>query len=159
MEFTITPIRREEIGILLELIRELAVYERMEEELVATEADYAYALFEEGCAKAVLAKLDGKAIGYAVYFRNFSTFLGRSGIYLEDLYVQPAYRGKGYGKALFTYVGKIAAETGCKRYEWTCLDWNEPSRQFYQKMGAVRMEDWTVHRLTGEALESLRFSG
>lgn len=153
--FTIAPITRGEVKTLMSLIYELAEYEHLEHEFVGKEEDFAYSLFEERSAYAVLAKLDGTAIGYAVYFKNFSTFFGKSGIYLEDLYIQPAHRGKGYGKKLFTYVGQIAKDNGCPRYEWSCLDWNEPSRQFYARMGAVRMEDWTVHRLTGEALENL----
>ena len=155
MAFTIEPITRDEIKVLMDMIYELAEYEHLEHEVVGTEEDFAYSLFEEKSAYAVLAKLDGAPIGYAVYFKNFSTFFGRSGIYLEDLYIRPAYRGCGYGKELFSYVGRIAKDNGCPRYEWSCLDWNEPSRQFYAGMGAVRMEDWTVHRLTGEALEKL----
>jgi len=155
MSFTIEPITRDEVKTLMSLIYELAEYEHLEHEFVGKEEDFAYSLFEEKSAYAVLAKLDGTPIGYAVYFKNFSTFFGRSGIYLEDLYIQPAHRGKGYGKKLFQYVGNIAKANGCPRYEWSCLDWNEPSRQFYARMGAIRMEDWTVHRLTGEALEKL----
>jgi len=155
MAFTIEPIARDEIKYLMEMIYELAEYEHLEDEFVGTEENFAYSLFEEQSAYALLAKLDGTPIGYAVYFKNFSTFFGKAGIYLEDLYIKPAYRGKGYGKALFTHVGRIAKDNGYPRYEWSCLDWNEPSREFYRRMGAVRMEDWTVHRLTGEALEKL----
>lgn len=155
MSFTIEPLQREEISVLMSMIYELAEYEHLEQEFVGTEEDFAYSLFEEKSAYALLAKLDGEAIGYAVYFKNFSTFFGRAGIYLEDLYIKPSFRGNGYGKKLFQFVGSIAKENGYPRYEWSCLDWNEPSRQFYQRMGAIRMEDWTVHRLTGDALEKL----
>jgi len=155
MSFTIEPLQREEISVLMSMIYELAEYEHLEQEFVGTEEDFAYSLFEEKSAYALLAKLDGEAIGYAVYFKNFSTFFGRAGIYLEDLYIKPSFRGNGYGKKLFQFVGSVAKENGYPRYEWSCLDWNEPSRQFYQRMGAIRMEDWTVHRLTGDALEKL----
>ena len=140
-------------GKILFFIRELATYEKMADEVVATESLLHEWLFEKHIAEVIFACEDGKEVGFALFFHNFSTFLGRAGIYLEDLYVLPAYRGKGYGKALLKQLAQIAEERGCGRLEWCCLDWNRPSIDFYLSLGAVPMEDWTVFRITGDTLK------
>lgn len=142
-------------GLVLEFIRQLAEYEKMLPEVVATEQLLHRALFQDRRAEVIFALEDGVEVGFALYFHNFSTFVGRSGLYLEDLFVKPAYRGKGYGKALLKYLAKIAVERGCGRFEWVCLDWNRPSIDFYRSLGAVPQDEWTIYRLTGEALQKL----
>lgn len=143
----------------LYFIKELASYEKMLEEVVATEELLREWLFEKQKAEVLFAMKDGEEIGFALFFHNFSTFLGRAGIYLEDLYVKPEYRGCGYGKALLKKLACIALERGCGRLEWWCLDWNQPSIDFYIAMGAEPMKDWTVYRLAGEALGRLGRGG
>lgn len=142
-------------GLVLEFIRQLAEYEKMLPEVVATEQLLHRALFQDRRAEVIFALEDGVEVGFALYFHNFSTFMGRSGLYLEDLFVKPAYRGKGYGKALLKRLAKIAVERGCGRFEWVCLDWNQPSIDFYRSLGAEPQEEWTIYRLTGEALQKL----
>ena len=142
-------------GLVLEFIRALAVYEKMLDEVVATEELLREWIFEKKKAEVFFACEDGKEIGFAVFFHNFSTFLGRAGLYLEDLFVLPEHRGKGYGKAMFKELARIAVERGCGRMEWWCLDWNTPSIDFYRSLGAVPMDEWTVYRLTGDTLTSL----
>ena len=142
-------------GLVLRFIRALAVYEKMLDEVVATEELLREWIFEKKKAEVLFACEDGKEIGFAVFFHNFSTFLGRAGLYLEDLFVLPEHRGKGYGRAILKELARIAAERGCGRMEWACLDWNEPSISFYRSMGAVPMDEWTVYRLTGETLAEL----
>ena len=150
------PATREDLPALVGLIRELAEYEKLTHLVVIDEAMLAHELFGAGSrAEALVCLAGGEAVGMAIYFHNFSTFLGRKGLYLEDLYVQPAHRGKGYGKALLLRLARIAHERGCGRFEWMVLDWNEPSIRFYESLGAVRMEDWRLFRVTGEALEKL----
>ena len=144
----------EDAGILLDFIKGLAVYERLEDQVVATEALLREEIFEKGKAEALLAEADGEAVGFALFFHSFSTFLGRAGIYLEDLYVPPERRGKGYGKALLQRLARITVERGCGRLEWSCLDWNRPSIDFYRSLGAVPMEGWTVYRMSGETLSA-----
>ena len=146
---------KEDVSKILYFIRELASYEHMLDEVVATEELLEEWLFEKGKAEVLFAVKDGEEIGFALFFHNFSTFLGRAGIYLEDLYVKPEYRGNGYGKALLQELARIALERGCGRLEWLCLDWNQPSIDFYLAMGAEPMKDWTVYRVAGEALEKL----
>ena len=141
--------------LILEFIRELADYERLLDQVVADEATLRDQLFEKRRAEVLFALEDGAEVGFALFFHNFSTFLGRAGLYLEDLYVRPEHRGKGYGKALFRQLAAIAEERGCGRLEWWCLDWNTPSIGFYKSLGAEAMEDWTVYRLTGPALRQL----
>ena len=143
---------REDTGLILQFIRELAEYEKMLDQVVATEALLAEELFEKRHAEVLLALADGQAVGFALFFHNFSTFLGRSGIYLEDLYVRPEHRGRGLGKGLLRRLAQLALERGCGRLEWACLNWNTPSIEFYLSNGAQPMEDWTVYRLTGESL-------
>lgn len=140
-------------ALILQFIRELAAYEKMLDEVVADEETLADQLFRRKNAEVIFAVEDGKEVGFALFFHNFSTFLGRTGLYLEDLYVRPEYRGKGYGKALFKKLASIAAERGCGRMEWWCLDWNQPSIDFYKALGAEPMSDWTTYRITGDNLE------
>lgn len=145
----------EDCKLILFFIKELAIYERMLDEVVATEELLREWLFEQKKAEVIFACEDGKEIGFALFFHNFSTFLGRAGIYLEDLFVLPEYRGKGYGKAMLKELSRIAVERKCGRLEWACLDWNKPSIDFYLSMGAVPMDEWTVYRVTGTTLKEL----
>lgn len=146
----------EDVAIILGFIRELADYEKLLDQCVATEESLARHLFgERPVAECVLAEWDGSAVGFALFFHNFSTFLARPGIYLEDLYVQPSYRGHGIGKALLRHLAALAVKRGCGRLEWSVLDWNEPSIGFYRSLGAEPMNEWTVFRLSGAALENL----
>ncbi len=146
---------RKDTGLILWFIKELASYEKMLDEVVADEATLEEWLFDKQKAEVIFALEDGKEVGFALFFHNFSTFLGRSGIYLEDLYVMPECRGKGYGKAILQKLAAIAVERGCGRLEWWCLDWNKPSVDFYLSLGAEPMSDWTVYRITGETLKNL----
>ena len=140
--------------LILTFIRALAEYEHMADQVVATPALLREWVFQKGKAEVIFALADGKEVGFALFFHNFSTFLGRAGLYLEDLFVLPGERGKGYGKALLSELARIALERGCGRMEWWCLDWNRPSIDFYtKKMQAVPMDEWTVYRLTGDTLE------
>ena len=145
----------EDCKLILFFIKELAIYESMLEEVVATEEVLREWLFEQKKAEVIFACEDEKEIGFALFFHNFSTFLGRAGIYLEDLFVLPEYRGKGYGKAILKELARIAVERKCGRLEWACLDWNKPSIDFYLSMGAVPMDEWTVYRVTGTTLKEL----
>ena len=152
MEFRFA--QRKDTGIILDFINRLAEYEHMSDQVVATPELLHEWLFEKKKAEVIFAVHEGKAVGFALFFHNFSTFLGRAGVYLEDLFVLPEERGHGYGKALLKHLAHIAVERGCGRLEWSCLDWNTPSIDFYTKrMNAVPMDEWTVYRLTGETLE------
>ena len=142
-------------ALILTFIRGLAEYERMADQVVATEELLREWIFEKKKAEILFACEEGKEAGFALFFHNFSTFLGRAGIYLEDLFVLPEYRGRGYGKGLLTKLAQITAERGCGRLEWACLDWNRPSIEFYLSLGAVPMEDWTTYRLNGDTLGEL----
>lgn len=146
---------REDVSLILKFIKDLARYEKLENEVVATEEILEEWLFDKEKAKVIFALENEKEIGFALFFHNFSTFLGRSGIYLEDLYVMEEYRGKGYGKCILQKLAQIAVERGCGRLEWWCLDWNQTSIDFYLSLGAEPMKDWTVYRITGETLTSL----
>lgn len=153
IELSIDVARAGDEAVLLRLIRELAEYERLLPDVVTTEALLRQHLFgEQPAAEALVARLQGEPVGFALYFTNFSTFLGRPGLYLEDLFVLPEHRGRGYGARLFRRVAQIAVERECGRMEWSVLDWNEPALDFYRRMGAQPMSEWTVQRLTGEAL-------
>ena len=141
--------------LILKFIRSLAKYEKMEDDVVATEALLREWLFEKKKAEVLFAMDGEKEVGFALFFHNFSTFLGRAGIYLEDLFVLPEYRGHGYGRSLMSILARIAVERGCGRLEWWCLDWNTPSIEFYRSLGAVPMDEWTVYRIAGETLQEL----
>ena len=147
--------RREDVPLILEMIRALAEYEQLLSEVVATESVLEEWLFDKEKAEVLFPMLEGKEIGFALYFHNFSTFLGRAGLYLEDLYIQPEYRGRGYGRKVLQKLAQIAVERGCGRLEWWCLDWNAPSIAFYKNLGAQPMDEWTVYRLTGDTLRDL----
>ena len=142
-------------ALILDFIRELARYEKMENDVVATPELLREWIFEKQKAEVIFALEDGKEVGFALFFHNFSTFLGRAGIYLEDLYVLPEYRGKGHGKALLKRLAEITKERNCGRLEWCCLDWNQPSIDFYLSLGATPLSDWTTYRLTGERLDKI----
>ena len=148
-------------GLILDFIRRLAEYEKMSDQVVASEELLREWIFEKGKAEVLFAYVsdenggNGKEVGIALFFHNFSTFLGRAGIYLEDLFVLPEYRGKGCGKGLLKKLAQITVERGCGRLEWACLDWNQPSIDFYLSLGAERMDDWTTYRLTGATLEGM----
>lgn len=141
-----------DVDLILFFIRQLAEYENMENEVVATPELLKEWLFEKKVAEVIFAVEKEKEVGFALFFHNFSTFLGKAGIYLEDLFVLPEFRGKGHGKNLLKILSQIAVERGCGRVEWCCLDWNKPSIDFYKSFGAVPMDDWTIYRLTGENL-------
>ena len=146
---------RKDVALILEFIRELADYEKMLDEVVATPELLEKWIFDERKAEVIFALEGEREVGFALFFHNFSTFLGRAGIYLEDFYVRPECRGKGYGKALLKELARIAVERGCGRLEWWCLDWNKPSIDFYLSLGAEPMKDWTVYRIAGETLKDL----
>ena len=150
---------RKDTPLILSFIRQLAEYEQMADQVVATEELLEQEIFDRHGAEVVFAMADGQEVGFALYFYNFSTFLGRAGLYLEDLYVRPEYRGKGYGKALLQHLAHIACERGCGRMEWWCLDWNRSSIDFYLSLGAEAMSDWTVYRLSGDTLSGMGAHG
>ena len=147
--------KRRDVPLILQFIRELADYEKMLDEVVADEATLEQWIFDRQKAEVIFAVEGEREVGFALFFHNFSTFLGRAGIYLEDLYVKPECRGKGYGKALLKKLASLAVERGCGRLEWWCLDWNRPSIDFYLSLGARPMSDWTVYRITGDTLLNL----
>ena len=146
---------RKDTALILKFIKELADYENMLNEVVADEKTLEEWLFDKRKAEVIFALEENIEVGFALFFHNFSTFLGRSGIYLEDLYVKPECRGKGYGKAILKKLANIAVERGCGRLEWWCLDWNKPSIDFYLSLGAEPMSDWTVYRIAGDTLTQL----
>ena len=146
---------REDAELVLDFIKGIARYEKMEDEVEATVEMIEEQLFDKRRAEVIFAVENGREVGFALFFHNFSTFVGRSGLYLEDLFVLPEYRGRGYGKALFLELVRIARERNCGRMEWVCLDWNKPSIDFYRSMGAVPLDEWTTYRLAGEALAEL----
>ncbi len=144
-----------DVPLILEFIKSLADYERMQDDVVATEEILMESLFKRKAAEVVIAEYDGIPAGFALFFHNFSTFLGKPGIYLEDLFVKPEFRGKGIGRLLLSFLAGLVLERDCGRLEWACLDWNEPSIKFYKQLGAVPMQDWTIYRVTGAALKDL----
>jgi GNAT superfamily N-acetyltransferase len=147
---------REDVGQILSFVRELAEYEKLAHEAVADEATLAAQLFcDQPAAEVVIAEVDGQPAGFALFFHNFSTFLGRRGLYLEDLFVRPQFRGLGLGKRLMIHLARLAVERDCGRFEWSVLDWNEPAIRFYRGLGAVGLEEWTVQRVSGDALKAL----
>jgi GNAT superfamily N-acetyltransferase len=145
----------EDSALILEFVRSLAEYERLLDTVEATAEIYRKTIFEEKAAEALIAEYDGLPAGFALFFRNFSTFTGKPGLYLEDLFVKPAYRGRGLGKLFLAFLAKLAADRGYGRFEWACLDWNEGSIEFYKSQGARPMEEWTIYRLSGRALAEL----
>ena len=152
-KFNIRPAREDEAGLVLDFIKKLAEYEKCSYEVVADEATLYHSLFVERSAEVVFAEENGAVVGFALFFHNFSTFVGRKGLYLEDLFILPEKRGKGYGKALLKYLANIAVERNCGRMEWICLDWNKPSLAIYRSIGAIPMDEWTVQRLNEPALK------
>lgn len=147
---------KKDVPLILSFINELAEYERLSHEVVATEKLLRETLFGKRIvAESLIAFFDGEPVGFALYFHNFSTFLGRPGIYLEDIYVRPNMRSKGVGRAVLTYLARLAKERECGRFEWAALNWNEPAIKFYKNLGAVPLDEWTTFRLTGEALNNL----
>ena len=158
-DFLIRPASEADVPVLLRMIRALAVYEKLGDQVVATEAGLRRSLFgERRYAEAVLGLVGTEPVGFALFFHNFSTFRGAPGLYLEDLFVYPDWRGRGFGRQLLAHVASVAVATGCHRMEWSVLDWNAPAIGFYRRAGARPMDDWTTFRLTGEALEALASS-
>ena len=153
-KFTIRPAQPEETGLVLEFIKKLAAYEKCSDEVVADEATLYQSLFVEKSAEVVFAEEDGVVIGFALFFHNFSTFVGRKGLYLEDLFIIPEKRDLGYGKAILKYLADIAVKRNCGRMEWICLDWNTPSLAFYRSIGAFPLDEWTVQRMTEERVKA-----
>lgn len=146
---------KQDAGLILDFIKSLAEYEKMSNEVIATEDLLTEWIFDKNKAEVIFICENGIEAGFALFFHNFSTFLGRAGLYLEDLFVKPEFRGKGYGKALLKQLAKIAVERGCGRLEWWCLDWNKPSIDFYKSMGAEAMDQWTTYRISGDTLTEL----
>jgi GNAT superfamily N-acetyltransferase len=154
--FNIRAATPKDVAAILTLIRELAEYEKLAHEVVATEIDLHKALFSEKPeAESVIAECDDNAIGFALFFHNFSTFLGKPGLYLEDLYIKPEFRGQGFGRKMLAHLANLAVQRGCGRFEWAVLDWNAPAIRFYEGLGAKIMQAWKINRLTGEALQKL----
>lgn len=151
--FKIRPVQQGEEGLVLEFIKRLAEYEKCANEVVADEATLHNSLFVERSAEVLFAEEEGVVIGFALFFHNFSTFVGRKGLYLEDLFIIPEKRGRGYGKALLKHLAKLAVERNCGRMEWICLDWNQSALNVYRSIGAIPMDEWTVQRLNEEALK------
>ena len=152
--FTIRPAKETEAGLILEFIKKLAAYEKCSDEVVADEQTIYNSIFVEKAAEVLFAEEDGVVIGFALFFHNFSTFVGRKGLYLEDLFIIPEKRGLGYGKAILKYLANIAVERHCGRMEWICLDWNAPSLAFYRSIGAIPMDEWTVQRMHEDVVKS-----
>ncbi len=154
-DFTIRFAESKDAALILEFIKELAEYENMSEEVVATAEILEKSIFEQHGAEVIIGEYQNKPVAFALFFHNFSTFLGKPGIYLEDLFVRPGMRGKGIGTLMLSFLAGLAQERDCKRLEWACLDWNEPSIEFYRRMGATPMELWTVYRVHGDTLQNL----
>jgi len=154
-QFKIRFATEKDIPLILKFIKDLAAYEELLHEVVATEEILKESLFIKKQAEVIIGEENGVPVGFALFFHNFSTFLGKANLYLEDLFVKPSSRGKGYGKKLLSYLGKIAVERDCERLDWWCLDWNTSSIKFYKSLGAIAMDDWTVYRMQGEALKKL----
>lgn len=153
--FEIRYATENDAALILSFIRGIAEYEKMLDEVVATEELLQEWIFEKKKAEVIFAVEDGVEVGFALFFHNFSTFVGRAGLYLEDIFVKMEHRGKGYGKALLKELARIAVERGCGRMEWVCLDWNQPSIDFYRSLGAVPMDEWTIYRVAGDTLKAL----
>jgi GNAT superfamily N-acetyltransferase len=154
-DFTIRFATEKDVPLILDFIIGLAEYEQLTHEVRATEENLRETLFENKYAEVVIGEYKNVPVSFALFFHNYSTFLGKPGIYLEDLYVKPEERGKGFGKIMLSFLAKLAIDRKCGRLEWSCLDWNEPSIQFYKKMGAVPMDEWTVYRVHDQSLKNL----
>lgn len=154
-DFKVRFAQEQDISLILKFIKALADYEGLLDQVVATEDVLFDSLFVKRSAEVVIGEYQGEPVGFALFFHNFSTFLGKYGLYLEDLYIKPKMRGRGFGKRMFRYLGTVAKERGCDRIDWWCLNWNEPSIRFYKSIGAKPMDEWTVYRLTGDALDRL----
>ncbi|QSX08232.1 GNAT family N-acetyltransferase [Alkalibacter rhizosphaerae] len=153
--FTLRFAKETDVPTIFNFIKELAKYEKMSHEVVATEALLKESIFERNMAEVVIGEYENKPVAFALFFHNFSTFLGKPGIYLEDLFVLPEMRGRGFGKTMLSFLAKLCVDRKCGRLEWWCLDWNQPSIDFYKQMGAVPMDDWTVYRVNDESLIKL----
>lgn len=153
--FTLRETSEKDLSLILGFIKEIAEYEKLSQDVIATEESLGESVFKNNRAEVLIAEIDEVPVGYIVYFYNFSTFTGTSGLYLEDIFIRSEYRGMGLGKESFKVLGKIAREEGCKRMEWVCLNWNEPSKRFYRGMGAISMDEWTTFRLTEEYIKEL----
>jgi GNAT superfamily N-acetyltransferase len=152
----ISPANPADVPLILALVKELAEYEKLSDEVVATEASVSQALFgPRPSAEAVIARIGTQTAGFALFFHNFSTFLGKRGLYLEDLFVRPEFRGRAIGKSLLSYLAALALQRDCGRFEWAVLDWNRPARDFYEALGAQAKSDWIIHRISGDALQRL----
>ncbi len=154
-KFQIRFAKQNDVKLILQFIKELAEYEKLLDHVTATEETLYKSLFKSKSAEVIIGEFNGEAIGFALFFHNFSTFTGKAGVYLEDLYIKPNFRDKGFGKNMLSYLGAIAEDRGCPRIEWWCLDWNKPSIEFYKSLGAEAMEDWTVYRLSGNSIKTL----
>jgi GNAT superfamily N-acetyltransferase len=154
-EFQIRSARETDVKLILQFITELGAYEKLSHAVVATEEKLMNTLFRQHMAEVVIGEYKGEPVGFALFFHNYSTFLGQAGIYLEDIYIKPEMRGKGFGKRMLKHLAKLAVERDCGRFEWACLDWNEPSICFYKGLGAKALDDWTVYRVTGETLQKM----
>lgn len=145
-DFKIRKAERKDTGLIFQFIKELAVYEKMTDDVVATEEILEESLFDKSIAEVIFGEYKGEAVGFALFFHNFSTFVGRPGLYLEDIFIRPEARGRGFGKIIFSYLANLAKERNCGRMEWACLDWNTPSIEFYKSIGAIPMDGWTIYR-------------
>jgi GNAT superfamily N-acetyltransferase len=155
VEFRIRPAEESDVALILQFIKGLGEYEKLSHQVVATEEKLRKTLFQQKMAEVIIGEYEGIPVGFALFFHNYSTFLGQAGIYLEDLFINPDMRGKGFGKSMLKHLAKLAVERDCGRLEWACLDWNEPSICFYKGLGAEALDDWTVYRVAGETLKEL----
>jgi len=154
-QLTIRIAEEKDVKLILQFITDLGAYEKLSHQVVVTEEKLVKTLFRQKMAEVIIGEYKGEAVGFALFFHNYSTFLGQAGIYLEDLYINPEMRGKGFGKTMLKYLAKLAVERDCGRLEWACLDWNEPSICFYKGLGAEALSDWSVYRLTGDKLRAM----
>lgn len=153
--FTIRFANEDDAEIVFNMVKKLAAYEQLTDSLKATMEIFRESLFQRGVAETLIGEYEGTPVGYAIFFHNFSSFTGRIGIFIEDIYVKTEMQGKGFGQAMFACIAKLAIERKCGRLEWSCLDWNKPSIAFYEKMGATRLDEWSTYRLSGDALEQI----
>lgn len=154
-DFKIREAKKADIGLIFQFIKELAEYEKMSDDVVATEEILMESIFEKNIAEVVFGEYKGEAVGFALFFHNFSTFVGRPGLYVEDIFIRPEARGKGFGKIMFSYLANVAKERNCGRMEWSCLDWNAPSIEFYKKINAIPMDEWTIYRATEDVFSEM----